>query len=702
MAFYRTETQNKATELYGVCYNHQFDPTIPWEVIADGETLLLPLGEGTVQLTNVASGTVVNATYNPTEDLISSSTIHTITPDTTVSFATGKTSGAAFNIICFEYIDAHTLFIMYNWATSATKLSITYSRILYACGSVFKMSNADSTFAASLISRNASTAGSCYSGFLCKTDYDGCFNRMGIAYIRQHITAANVLTSQTLWHGYIAAHVTAQGSYRYITKSLNSTLQVTASTSVISLGNSDSNMFIAKANTSYRYYFHRDSNVAAGTGGMANLFRTSGQGYAESSSSINGYSIIGKLSDGNLIACTKLYETYHSTGIKGMYNSHCFKSTGSRTNIYILDYDKSTASTSMYTIQEIQMPADPGAYCSLICLDGDIICFGSGTSAPTINYPDAYSDRMKYGLYQVRKTYDGSSYSYSLLELGPVKFNLHVSSRTQVATNVYKLDVFPKFTGLYSNTFNKVSAVSYSPKAITSDVTPLSTSRRYLVATTVRSYALFGGGRTRDSKYSSTVDAYNESLTRSTPAELSVARYYFAATAVGGYALFGGGYAGNTSTYYSTVDAYDESLTRSNPTELSYARGVLAATTVGGYALFGGGSPNTLTVDAYDESLTRSNTIGLSVARNTLAATTLGGYALFGGGYGSGYRTTVDAYDQSLTRSTPAELSVARAYFAATTVGVMHSSEGGTEQITTQQSMPMIHRLHGQHQLNFL
>ena len=101
---------------------------------------------------------------------------------------------------------------------------------------------------------------------------------------------------------------------------------------------------------------------------------------------------------------------------------------------------------------------------------------------------------------------------------------------------------------------------------------------------------MFGGGEA--SSRLSTVDAYNTSLTRSTPTALSVARSYLAATTVGNYALFGGGIVSET------VDAYDTSLTRSIPTVLSQWRRFLAATTVGNYALFGGGEYDA-TVDAY-------------------------------------------------------------------------------------------------------
>ncbi len=78
----------------------------------------------------------------------------------------------------------------------------------------------------------------------------------------------------------------------------------------------------------------------------------------------------------------------------------------------------------------------------------------------------------------------------------------------------------------------------------------LSQARSDLAATSVGNYALFGGGFPP----SSVVDAYNISLTRSTPTELSQAGDSLAAISVGNYALFGGGYA--DSSYFATVDAY--------------------------------------------------------------------------------------------------------------------------------------------------
>jgi hypothetical protein len=84
---------------------------------------------------------------------------------------------------------------------------------------------------------------------------------------------------------------------------------------------------------------------------------------------------------------------------------------------------------------------------------------------------------------------------------------------------------------------------------------------------------------------------------------LSVARLDLSATTVGNYALFGGG---DSTNYFSVVDAYNLSLTRSTPTSLSEGKSRSAATSVGNYALFGGGKNYydysyhvSATVDAY-------------------------------------------------------------------------------------------------------
>ena len=84
-------------------------------------------------------------------------------------------------------------------------------------------------------------------------------------------------------------------------------------------------------------------------------------------------------------------------------------------------------------------------------------------------------------------------------------------------------------------------------------ITPLLQARYSLAATSIEGYAIFGGGKTSGSAYSSIVDAYDSNLTRSTPTALSQSRDRLAATSIKGYALFGGGYGYAES---SIVDAY--------------------------------------------------------------------------------------------------------------------------------------------------
>ena len=215
----------------------------------------------------------------------------------------------------------------------------------------------------------------------------------------------------------------------------------------------------------------------------------------------------------------------------------------------------------------------------------------------------------------------------------------------------------------------------------------LSTGREDLAATSIGDYALFAGGRTIDpwnNEITGTkVDAFNKSLTRSTPTALVVSAEEFAAASNGSYALFGGGFteyyeAEGTIGNTKYVSAYNASLTRTAPTSLSGYMARHAAASVGAYVLFGGGYNDYMTplsvVNAYNTSLTRTTPTALSVARALLAATSIGDYALFGGGAGSG---AVDAYNASLTRTTPTALSVARYSLSATNLGVYALFGGG-------------------------
>ena len=211
----------------------------------------------------------------------------------------------------------------------------------------------------------------------------------------------------------------------------------------------------------------------------------------------------------------------------------------------------------------------------------------------------------------------------------------------------------------------------------------LSAARDSMRAATVGKCALFAGGYSRSVfgySVSSSVDAYNTSLTKSTPTELSCQRCGHAAASVGGYALFAGGASSyNILGYYdlvSSVDAYDASLTRS-AAHIIGATAAIGGAAVGNYALFAGGTfyeqinedNVTSYVLAYDSSLTFTTAPWLSVARANVKGASVGNYALFAGGQTGAFCTTVDAYNASLTRTTATALSSVANNSAAATVG---------------------------------
>ena len=304
----------------------------------------------------------------------------------------------------------------------------------------------------------------------------------------------------------------------------------------------------------------------------------------------------------------------------------------------------------------------------------DLSAARSRLAATTVGNYAIFGGGRNSSASKIVDSYDMSLTRTSLTELKSSRYDL-------AATTVGSYALFGGGSGGGGMTG---SVDAYDTSLTSIDVDNLRLQRSTLAATTVGNYAIFGGGSNGSERYAAT-QAYDTSLTRTTPTELSVARYELAAAAIGNYALFGGGGVasdGGNSEGVAIVDAYDTSLTRTTPTELSVARLQLTATKIGNYALFGGGGvgDNKLsTIDAYNSSLTRTTPTELSVARVQVTATTVGNYALFGGGFSDGWLDAVDAYDESLTRTIPTELSVARTLLVATTVGGYALFGGGND-----------------------
>lgn len=167
--------------------------------------------------------------------------------------------------------------------------------------------------------------------------------------------------------------------------------------------------------------------------------------------------------------------------------------------------------------------------------------------------------------------------------------------------------------------------------------------------------ALYAGGETRTRgsyvpvrSASAEVFYYNSSLTIGAAPALAAGKVGMASATNGKYALFAGGHTYKTSGHNTTtiasntIDAYDTSLTRTTPTALNAAVTFYGAS-LGNYALFASKSND---VNVYDQSLTRTTLRKLSVERTGVASATIGNYALFAGGTISSdtYSNAVDVY----------------------------------------------------------
>ena len=217
----------------------------------------------------------------------------------------------------------------------------------------------------------------------------------------------------------------------------------------------------------------------------------------------------------------------------------------------------------------------------------------------------------------------------------------------------------------------------------------LSVARYDVRTATVGNYALFAGGLKPGLFSVKTVDAYNTSLTKSTPAEMTWERGYHASAAIEGYALFAGGEQRTTSgsQFLWSTDVYNASLTLSRALDLSDPGGVLnmGAAVVGNYALFAGGMADgrgnaSVKVNVYDTSLTHTMATNLNgKPREYVRGASVGNYALFAGGKDTYYGYyNVDAYDASLTRTAAPYLTRADNRDAAATVGNYAVFVGGT------------------------
>lgn len=207
----------------------------------------------------------------------------------------------------------------------------------------------------------------------------------------------------------------------------------------------------------------------------------------------------------------------------------------------------------------------------------------------------------------------------------------------------------PGSYALITGGWDSDAVYAYSKSLTKSYPTKLSATGSARVGASVGGYSLF-----TPTTFVTTVDVYSDSLTKST-VSLGVGRNTSGSASFGNYALIAGGYGNNGNV--GTVDAFDRSLTRTTPTALSVARESLSGAANGSYAVFAGGYISndgvcSNAVDAYDTSLTKSTLSNLNNAAKDMLSANVGRYAILGGGIdgASGVRRYY-FYDTSLTRS---------------------------------------------------
>lgn len=218
------------------------------------------------------------------------------------------------------------------------------------------------------------------------------------------------------------------------------------------------------------------------------------------------------------------------------------------------------------------------------------------------------------------------------------------------------------------------------------EATAMSIARGDFAAANAGNYLLFAGGWTGgyySDGYTVTnvVDAYNASLTRSTPTALTTARSELAGAWVGTSALFYGGYV--SSSYHGERTWYNASLTKTqtSSTRWSCATG---GSWSGKAIIAGGGERSSSPSDylwKYDELGTTGSGSGMGYSAMFPAVATNSSYLVVAGGGGTSDSSkpiaTAMGFNSSFTRTTATSLSVARAVPTGGTIGSYAVITGG-------------------------
>lgn len=220
-----------------------------------------------------------------------------------------------------------------------------------------------------------------------------------------------------------------------------------------------------------------------------------------------------------------------------------------------------------------------------------------------------------------------------------------------------------------SSTYNAaVNAYNDAGTSVTVSGGNLGQARRNIAAAALDEYIFFGGGCGANSTTYTNVDVYDTSLVKpSTTCALTTKRAYLAAGRIGNFVLFGGGYTGSADS--AVIDAFSNTLVRSSPTALGVARDTLAAATAGKCIIFLGGDTTfndsfSSAIDIYNDSLVRTlseSSLSGVTAKYSHRGVSMEEHALFcGGNTSSGGIDEVNVFNDAGVLTTNLTLSVSR------------------------------------------
>lgn len=220
-------------------------------------------------------------------------------------------------------------------------------------------------------------------------------------------------------------------------------------------------------------------------------------------------------------------------------------------------------------------------------------------------------------------------------------------------------------------------------KSLVKTTRDMATSVNYCAAAANGTHGMIYGGK-KSSGTSSILTAYDGSFTLKKSEYMNYVAYWHVGVSFGANALFSGGY--NGSSVIGTVLSVNQNLTVSYPVTLNntympYANGVGAATDK--IALWGGGtlsgslSGRSKYVQGVNTSFTSLGIKELSEAKQGLGAARAGDYVVFAGGNKAIRTNTVDAFNSSMTKIVCDPLSAARDGLAGTNLGEYALFAGG-------------------------